>query len=233
MTLEVETVEDAEPEGEEEFRAAFNASNENGAIEYPALPDPNVDPAPPNDRESTITIRDDDPVVVMDVQVSSTPTGGYYDTGNAIQFTVTFYQPVLVTGTPQFAFDLAGQTRQAAYAGGDDTEELVFSYTVASADPDDPDGISWGANALGLNGGAITLSVKDGPPPAADLDHAAQGALPGQKVDTTKPTLVEASAQGPRSRSLTVRISTPRPRRQPSSSSRSTAEPGPTRAPCP
>ena len=47
VTLEVETVEDAEPEGEEVFRAVFNVSNENGAIEYPALPDPNVDPDAP------------------------------------------------------------------------------------------------------------------------------------------------------------------------------------------
>ena len=189
MTLEVETVGDTEPEGEEQFRAVFNVINENGAIEYPAPPDPADDPAPPNDRESTITIRDDDPAVVTDVQVTSTPTGGYYNTSNAIQFAVTFYQPVLVTGTPQFAFDLAGQTRQAAYASGSDTEELVFSYTVASADPDDPDGISWGANALGLSGGTIALSVKEGTPPAAALAHAAQGALPGQKVDAAKPSL--------------------------------------------
>ena len=196
MTLEVETVEDTEPEGEEQFRAVFNVINENGAIEYPALPDPADDPPPPNDRESTITIRDDDPVVVTDVQVTSTPTGGYYNASNAIQFTVTFYQPVLVTGTPQFAFDLAGQTRQAAYASGSDTEELVFSYTVASADPDDPDGISWGANALGLSGGTIALSVKEGTPPAAALAHAAQGALPGQKVDAAKPSLEEAEVDG-------------------------------------
>ena len=46
MTLEVETVEDTEPEGEEQFRAVFNVINENGAIEYPAPPDPADDPAP-------------------------------------------------------------------------------------------------------------------------------------------------------------------------------------------
>ena len=196
VTLEVETVEDTEPEGEETFRAVFNVSSEDGAIEYPALPDPNADPTPPNDRESTITITDDDPLVVTDVKVSSTPTGGYYGVGATIKFTVTFNGAVSVTGMPQFAFELAGQTRQAAYTGEDEDAAQTFEYTVASTDADDHDGISWGANAVGLNGGAITLFVKDGTPPDAGLDHAAQAALPGQKVDAAKPAFVEASVNG-------------------------------------
>ena len=196
VTLDVETVEDTAPEGEEEFRAVFNVSSEDGAIEYPALPDPNVDPTPPNDRVSTITITDDDPLVVTDVKVSSTPTASYYGVGDTIKFTVTFNGAVAVTGMPQFAFELAGQTRQAAYTGEDEEAAQTFEYTVASTDADDHDGISWGANAVGLNGGAITLFVKDGTPPDADLDHAAQAALPGQKVDAAKPAFVEASVNG-------------------------------------
>ena len=196
VTLDIETVEDTDPEGEEEFRAVFNVSSEDGAIEYPALPDPNVDPTPPNDRQSTITITDDDPLVVTDVKVSSTPTGGYYGVGDTIKFTVTFNGAVSVTGMPQFAFELAGQTRQAAYTGEDEDAAQTFEYTVASTDADDHDGISWGANAVGLNGGTIALFVKDGTPPDADLDHAAQAALPGQKVDAAKPAFVEASVNG-------------------------------------
>ena len=196
VTLDIETVEDTDPEGEEEFRAVFNVSNEDGALEFPALPDPNADPTPPNNRRSTITIRDDDPLVVTDVKVSSTPTASYYGVGDTIKFTVTFNGAVSVTGMPQFAFDLAGQTRQAAYTGEDEDAAQTFEYTVASTDADDHDGISWGANAVGLNGGTIALFVKDGTPPDADLDHAAQAALPGQKVDAEKPRLDEAEVDG-------------------------------------
>ena len=98
---------------------------------------------------------------------------------------------------PQFAFELAGQARQAAYTGTDDMAEQTFEYTVANTDADDYDGISWGANALGLNGGSITIpSDKALIPRNADLNHAAQAALPGQKVDTMKPSLEEAEVDG-------------------------------------
>ena len=127
------------------------------------------------------------------VQVASSPTGGYYSAGDTIRFTVTFNQYVTAQGGPQFEFELGGATRQAA--GGDSEEEMnvTFEYTVAAGDADDRDGISWGANALSLNGGSITLSGKGVLIPRdANRDHAAQGALSAHKVDTTKPTLVEA-----------------------------------------
>ena len=34
-------------------------------------------------------------------------------------------------------------TRQAAYASGSDSNDLVFSYAVAGTDGDDHDGVSW------------------------------------------------------------------------------------------
>ena len=52
------------------------------------------------------------------------------------------------------------EAHQAAYTSGSDTKELVFTYTVLSGD-DDHDGISWSANALGLNGGAIKFMHAD------------------------------------------------------------------------
>ncbi len=101
-------------------------------------------------------------------------------------------------GGPQFAFDLGGATRQAAYASGSDTKDLVFSYTVVNTDADDGDGISWGANALSLNGGTIVAAPSKDllVPRNADLGHAAQAALPAQKVDTMKPSLAGAAAEG-------------------------------------
>ena len=76
--------------------------------------------------------------------VSSTPaTGGTtYLEGETIEFTATFTAEVTVTGTPKFAFTLGEETREATYAGGTESLELVFSYTVQAGEIDS-DGISW------------------------------------------------------------------------------------------
>ena len=183
------TLQDTVVEPNEIFHMRFTNGNDYASTDIPStLPD----------ERTTIFILDDDPLEVTDVEVTSTPTGGYYDIGNKIEFTVTFSGLVEAGGGPQFAFDLGGATRQAAYASGSDTKDLVFSYTAANTDADDSDGISWGANALSLNGGTIVASPSKDllVPRNADLDHAAQAALPGHKVDTTKPSLAGAAAQG-------------------------------------
>ena len=150
-------------------------------------------PSTSPDDSTTISILDDDPLVVTDVEVSSTPMGGYYGVGDTIRFTVTFSAPVEAESVPQFAFDLGGETRQAAYTGEAKEAEQTFEYTVASTDADDRDGISWSANALSLNGGTIKFMHTDAAQQVnANLNHAAQGALADQKVDTTKPSLEEA-----------------------------------------
>ena len=143
---------------------------------------------------ATVTITDDETLEVSDVEVTSTPTGGYYDLPGNIDFTATLNGKVNVTGSPEFAFELGGETRQAEYAmGASNTTGLVFRYELATGDGDDHDGISWGANALSLNGGMIKFMHTDAAQQVnANLNHAAQGALPGHKVDTTKPSLEEA-----------------------------------------
>ena len=104
-----------------------------------------------------------------------------------------FNGSVTVTGTPQLTFDLGGQTRRANYASGSGSDELVFSYTVTASDADDHDGISWGANALRLNGGTIKFTSADVSARVdADLAHPARGPLPDHKVDTTEPSLLSA-----------------------------------------
>ena len=182
------TLQDTVVEPNEVFYLRFDSRDSRDSLDIPTtLPD----------RRTTISILDDDALEVTDVEVTSTPTGGYYSVGDTIEFTVTFSAPVKTASGPQFAFELAGQARQAAYTGTDDMAEQTFEYTVANTDADDHDGISWGANALGLNGGSITIpSDKALIPRNADLAHAAQGALPGHKVDTTKPRLEEAEVDG-------------------------------------
>ena len=152
-------------------------------LSLPDGTDPRITlPATPS---AAVTVTDDEALKVTGVAVTSTPNAlSTYGAGETISFTATFNGPVTVTGTPQFAFSLGGVTKQAAYASGSDSAELVFSYTVAAGD-NDADGVSWAADALALNGGTIkfmTSVVAD--QVDAALTHAAKTAQSGHKVDT-------------------------------------------------
>ena len=133
---------------------------------------------------------------VNDAAVTSSPAAGdTYLAGEAIGFTVAFTAPVTVTGTPTFAFMLGAAPRQAAYASGSESAELVFSYTVQAGDLD-RDGISWDADALALAGGTIRLTTDDANIVAdAALAHAAEGAQAAHRVDAVAPSLVSATVQ--------------------------------------
>ena len=170
----IQTVEDTAYEGTERFKITL--SNES---------DDDVGAVVSSKSETIVTIVDDEALKVTGVAVSSTPSSGdAYGAGETISFTATFRGPVTVTGTPQLSFSLGGVTKQAAYASGSDSTELVLSYTVAAGD-NDADGISWAADALSLNGGTIKFmtSVVANRVDAA-LTHAAKTAQSGHKVDT-------------------------------------------------
>ena len=40
------------------------------------------------------------------------------------------------SGTPQYAIDVGGVTKQADYVSGSGTNKLVFTYTITSGDTD-------------------------------------------------------------------------------------------------
>ena len=89
------------------------------------------------------------------VTITSEPVSdSTYLLGERIEVEVTFTRPVTVTGAPQLALTVGAATRQAGYADGTGTNALTFGYTVAASDADS-DGLSIGASALVLNGGAI------------------------------------------------------------------------------
>ena len=139
-----------------------------------------------------IVIDDDETLSVTGVTVTSTPAAGTtYLGGETIEFTATFTAPVTVTGTPTFTFTLGEETREADYASGSGTAELVFVYTVQAGETD-TDGISWKANALALDGGTVRLTTTD-----ADVEEDAALAHPAQReglgehrVDAVPPGLV-------------------------------------------
>ena len=185
----VETIQDTDVEANEVLYLDFRQDNTDEALDIP-LTETDV----PNNR-TTVSILDDDPLALTTVEVTSSPTGAYYGINDTIEFTATFNTYMTLEEGPLLEFELGGATR---HAEGQDTEDemgVTFEYTVVSGDSDDHDGISWGADALSLNGGSIFVSSKGALIPRhPNLDHAAQGALSAHKVDTTMPGLVGASA---------------------------------------
>ncbi len=124
--------------------------------------------------------------------VSSTQATGAYGAGTAIPITVTFSEPVTVTGTPQLTLN-AGSGAVANYTGGSGTSTLTFTYTVAAGqNSSDLDYAS--TTALALNGGTI----QDAAGNAATLTLPTTGtdglATQNIVIDTTPPTVAGVSS---------------------------------------
>ena len=191
----VETVDDSILEGDERLRLQVSAAPNQAplGLECPA----GLEDLGGAGRCATeIVIDDDETLSVTAVTVTSTPAAGTtYLGGETIGFTATFTAPVTVTGTPTFAFMLGEATREAAYAGGSGTAELVFAYTVQAGETD-TDGISWSANALALGGGTVrlTTTVPNVEEDAA-LAHPAQPMLAGHRVDADPPGVKSVTMQ--------------------------------------
>ncbi|NDF56024.1 MAG: hypothetical protein EB145_17880, partial [Proteobacteria bacterium] len=123
--------------------------------------------------------------------VTSTLANGSYKSGQAVPVTVTFSEPVTVTGTPQLTLATGTPSTTAVnYNSGSGTAELTFTYTVASGDTSaDLDYAS--TTSLALNGGTI----RDAAGNAATRTLAspgASGSLGNAKalvIDTTAPTV--------------------------------------------
>ena len=75
---------------------------------------------------------------------------------NTLAFTLTFNQPITVTGTPQLALTIGSASRLASYVSGSGTAALLFRYNVVAGDLD-TDGIA--LTALALNGGTLRNSA--------------------------------------------------------------------------
>ena len=110
---------------------------------------------------------------------------GTYTIGTKLSVSVVFSATVTVSGTPQLALDIGGETLHADYESGAGTQSLLFSYTVAVGD-EDTDGIRVPSDSLTLNGGAITAGGL-----AATLTHGLRY-FPAVLVDGVRPTLVSA-----------------------------------------
>ena len=88
----------------------------------------------------------------------SVPSSGTYAPGQNLNFTVSFSEPVIVTGTPRIAMTVGSSTVYAQYLSDSGTSDLTFRYTAASGQ-EDTDGIT--VHTLDLNGGTIQDNVEN------------------------------------------------------------------------
>ena len=136
----------------------------------------------------TITILDDETLVVTGVRVSSNPQrGDTYRRGETIEVSVTFSHEVEVRGNPLLSLFLGTSSawRGARYAAGSGSKVLKFRYTVQPTDRD-TDGITIsasdpGGTTSGLGGGEILDNRRKRL--EADRSYARMGNLSGHKVD--------------------------------------------------
>ncbi len=122
--------------------------------------------------------------------VTSTAADGTYGVGAVVPITITFSEPVAVTGTPRITLETGGTDAVVNYSSGTGTNTLTFNYTVAS--PHTSSDLNYQAtNSLALNGGTI----RDIPGNNATLTLPATGgagSLATNKniiIDTTAPTV--------------------------------------------
>jgi hypothetical protein len=137
---------------------------------------------------SAFVVGEQDTTVPSVTGVSSTTTDGAYNAGDTIIVTVTFSEPVTVTGTPTLTLETGATDRTISYTGGTGSAVLTFSYTVQAGD-NSPDLDYVSTSSLALGGGTI----KDAGNNNASLTLPAPGAagsLAANKnlvIDTTAP----------------------------------------------
>jgi hypothetical protein len=122
--------------------------------------------------------------------VSSTLVDGSYKAGQVVPLTVTFSEPVQVTGIPQLTMSTGSPGATVVnYTGGSGSNVLTFNYTVAalntSADLDYA-----ATTSLGLNGGTIRDAATNDATLTLASPAAANslGANKNLVIDTTAPT---------------------------------------------
>ena len=111
---------------------------------------------------------------------------------DAIEATVTFSEPVLVSGVPELKLEVGSERRGAAYHSGSGTSSLVFRYLLTEGDIDS-DGISIGmsGNISKVTGpGQVHYASTKAVAPARLWDSVRTDYL----VDAVRPSLLFANA---------------------------------------
>ena len=129
----------------------------------------------------TVTVRAT-PLVTAVALTSAPQSGGRYRRGERIEVSVTFSQPVTVSGkpamTPTIGLEVGTAVRRAGYFTRAAPNVLVFGYTAIREDVA-ADGIAVPENGIALEGATITGSRGT----AALLGHGALAADTAHRVD--------------------------------------------------
>ena len=113
-------------------------------------------------RDAAAQVNDDGAAGVTAVSMSRNGTADPLGRGERISVSLTFDDHVTATGALRLALAVGAETRLALFSGsvthstheGLQSSRLDFHYDVQTSDVD-ADGLSFGANALRLNGGTI------------------------------------------------------------------------------
>lgn len=118
--------------------------------------------------------------------VGTTKASGAYKAGVAIPITVTFSEPVTVTGTPKLALNTS-PAESASYTSGSGTNTLIFTYTVQAGD--NVAHLDYAATTS-LSGGTITDAAANAATLTLPTPQGANDNLYSTNiaVDTTAPT---------------------------------------------
>ena len=118
---------------------------------------------------------------VTALAITSSPTSGdTYRAGEKVKVTATFSEAVTVTGVPFLRLRVGGSIRQADYASGSGSSDLVFEYTVIARDKD-TNGISIPENPIIKPDAAVTIQSADGTD--ANPNHSGISDQASHKVD--------------------------------------------------
>ena len=138
------------------------------------------------------------------------PAAGLYRAGQALRFTATTSESVIVSGIPTLPLVIGSTTRQAAYdAAASTPTSLVFSYTLQSGDTD-TNGIAVGkalvtASGVSIQDAAGNRLLAPIKPPATALVKVDTAA---PKVATVKPPAAKTYLEG-QAIDFVVRLSEP------------------------
>ena len=130
-----------------------------------------------------------------------------YAAGDTITITVTFDEPITVTGTPEIKLELVGRTRDVPCSSMPTTSSLACSYTVKTTGDRAPDGAVITANSFTPKGGKVTktsdTSIEAN---ARSLEHPQVGGDGSHKVDGVGPGIDNRIPPESSSDGLTVTV---------------------------
>jgi uncharacterized delta-60 repeat protein len=162
--------------------------NDNNGIEIVSLDNGVITDAALNFLDRTLPVVDTSNVfvstdIIAPTILSITAVDGNYKTGDNLNFTATFSEPVVITGTPYLLVDIGG-TQVQANMTSNNSADATFSYTVLAGQLD-----LNGVQVLSLDSAVITdnaLNLLDRTLPAMDMSLV--------RVDAVAPSITSVSA---------------------------------------